>query len=279
VGKTVGKNVTANDVGLILLARLMKTNELHYGYWPEDLEVRLSNLVEAQARYTEHLLTQIPDGVGRILDVGCGTGHLMSLLTDRGHEVEGLTPSPMLAQMAQDRMAGKVKVHQTFYDDNLALNSRFDLIIFSESYQYIPLEATFTKSLELLNPGGHILICDFFRTEEKGFSPLGGGHRMSRFQEELARHPFELVSDEDITAQTAPTIDVADGLLREYIQPVWDAFGYYFRENYPKITWLFKKYFQKRLDKLEKKFFTGQMNGASFAKFKTYHCMLLKRTG
>ena len=273
----MSKNVTANDVGLILLARLMKTNELHYGYWPDGMEVRLGNLVEAQARYTEHLLGLIPEGVQRVLDVGCGTGHLMSLLLEKGYQVEGLTPSPMLSQMARDRVGKSAKVHQTFYDDNLKLDSRFDLIIFSESYQYIPLKATFTKSLELLNPGGHLLICDFFRTERKGFSPLGGGHRMTRFQEELAQQPFTLKIDEDITAQTAPNIDVADQLLREYIQPVWDAFGYYFRENYPRFSWLFRKLFNKRLIKLEKKFFTGQMTGDSFTKFKTYHTILLKR--
>ena len=273
----MSKNVTANDVGLILLARLMKTNELHYGYWPEGMEIRLGNLVEAQARYTEHLMAQIPEGVERILDVGCGTGHLMSLLLERGYRVEGLTPSPMLASMAREKVGDRAVVHQTFYDENLSLEPGFDLIIFSESYQYINLEVTFTKSLELLRPGGHLLICDFFRTEEQGFSPLGGGHRLTRFHEVLSAQPFEVLSDEDITAFTAPNIDVADNLLREYIQPVWEAFAYYFRANHPKFSWLFRKFLRKRLEKLENKFFTGQMTGAAFSKFKTYHCILLKR--
>ena len=274
----MSKNVTANDVGLILLARLMKTNELHYGYWPEGMEVRLGNLVEAQAKYTDHLLAQIPKGVKTILDVGCGTGHLMSLLLEKGYTVEGLTPSPMLAQMAREKVGDKATVHQTFYDANLKLSSKFDLIIFSESYQYIPLADGFAKSQELLNSGGHLLICDFFRTEEKGFSPLGGGHRRNRFEEELAKTPFTILSDENITAQTAPNIDVANDLLNEYFQPVWEAFGYFFGANYPKISWLFRKFFQKKLAKLEKKFFTGQMTGESFSRFKSYHCMVLKRT-
>ena len=41
----------------------LKTEHLHYGYWPEELPVTLENLPKAQELYAEYLRGSIPEGV------------------------------------------------------------------------------------------------------------------------------------------------------------------------------------------------------------------------
>ena len=64
-----------------------------------------------------------------ILDMGCGTGRLACALAARGHRVTGADPSPGMLQVARSR-PGHERV--TWVDStaaNLALGTRFDLVI------------------------------------------------------------------------------------------------------------------------------------------------------
>ena len=49
---------------------LLDSEELHYGYWSPGLEVKLQNLPLAQRAHTELILSHLPAGAGRVLDVG-----------------------------------------------------------------------------------------------------------------------------------------------------------------------------------------------------------------
>ena len=66
--------------GLVFMKYFLKTDHLHYGYWPDDLPVDITNLRHAQDRYGEILLSHIPGLTRSILDVGCGTGVLSKRL-------------------------------------------------------------------------------------------------------------------------------------------------------------------------------------------------------
>ena len=57
-------------MGLIIGKFCLKMEDLHYGYWTDDLPVEVQNLPKAQAQYTEVLIGNIPEGVRTILDVG-----------------------------------------------------------------------------------------------------------------------------------------------------------------------------------------------------------------
>ena len=108
----MSNKVDSREVGLIaglnLFSFFIGTRDLHYGLWQDDLEVCVQNLPEAQRRYSEFLIGHIPDGVKRILDVGCGAGGLASELLARGYEVEGVSPSPLLSDAAR-RQAGALQ--------------------------------------------------------------------------------------------------------------------------------------------------------------------------
>jgi SAM-dependent methyltransferase len=94
----------------------------------------------------------------------------------------------------------------------------FDLCLFSESFQYIPLAESLPKCARLLAPGGQVLIADCFRTEAfKGRSVSGpqpgGGHPEMAFRAAIAASAFEIAAEEDITEAVAPSIDLEQRLF------------------------------------------------------------------
>jgi SAM-dependent methyltransferase len=270
--------VSTRELGLVLGARLLKTRDLHYGLWSEGLEVAVRNLPEAQRRYSEFLLAHIPPGVETILDVGCGTGGLAALLVARGYRVECISPSPELTRMARERLGPDVPLHETTFEA-FRSERRYDLVLFSESFQYIPLAVVLPKAASLLGPGGHLLISDFFHTGAPGESALHGGHDLQRFYADLREQPLELLSDEDITAQTAPNLDLVDGILSDYALPFYEVFGYWLRANHPWLARLGGRLLRRKLERLEYKYFSHRRNAEAFRLHKSYRTLLLRKRG
>lgn len=269
--------VSSQELGLILGTRLMQTEDLHYGLWEEGLEVALANLPQAQQRYTDLVLSHLPRGARSVLDVGCGTGHVAEQMLARGYTVEGVSPSHVLADMVRERLGEGFQLYVSPFE-TLRTGQRYDVVLFCESFQYMDFRVSLPKCLEVLNPGGHVLISDFFSTGAPGWSPLRGGHNIRRFHEHLATLPFAVREEVDITEQTAPNLDLVDGLLRAYARPIWDALALYMRSNHPRLARLGGWWLRKRIDTLHRKYFSGARNGASFREHKTYRLLLLQRT-
>jgi len=201
------------DVGLSLARWLTGAEHLHYGLW-DGLAPIAANLGPAQEAYTAHLLSYLPAGRLRILDVGGGAGATAARLIALGHGVEIVVPSPLLAARCRAN-APEAVVHETRLE-TFAGAERFDAVLFSESWQYVPQEAGFAAAAARLAPGGTLLIADVFRSEHYDgvgrIRRVGGGHRLSAFRERLAAEPFAPVAEEDVTARVAPSIDVEQGL-------------------------------------------------------------------
>jgi len=203
-------------LGFVVGHHFLGMQDLHYGYWPEGLAPVPQNLARAQANYTDFLMSHIPSGVKSVLDVGCGAGNTARKLLDRGFTVDCVSPNGVLTDVAKQVLAGRGDIFETRFQD-LQTDRRYDLILFSESLLFIPLEEGFTKALSLLNPGGHVLITDIFRVPAEGKSPIGGGHELPRFRETIARFPLAPTLDLDMTDGIAPTFDLLDAAYREAI--------------------------------------------------------------
>src|SRR4030042_340912 len=92
----------------------------------------------------------------------------------------------------------KSHIFESAYEEIITEN-RYDLILFGESFQYINLEKALRTSWKLLNDGGYLLICDFFKMDAKGTSILRGGHKLARFYDLVYKYPFKPILDIDIT--------------------------------------------------------------------------------
>ena len=293
----------SKEMGLVLGQQLLGVDDLHYGLWDDDLTLSLSNLAEAQQRYTDLIISALPSAEGgktRVIDIGCGTGHILAQLINQGFLADGLVPAPKLAEQVRARLEKYSTISDANLDKSSARlfentfeefpmeehNNYYDAALFSESYQYIPMSASFPILAHIVKPGGLIVICDFFKTEhdgdgQPGDQSFGGGHRMDQFYAELGKHPFTLLRDEDITKRVSPNIKLVDETLTQKLIPAGQTLNRYLTDNYPKTYGLIKKifnlFFGKKLRKQKYKYFSGFRTQAVFERYKTYRLIVLKR--
>ena len=127
-----------------------------------------------------------------------------------------------------------------------------------------------------LSPGGHVLICDFFKTGAPGRSVIGGGHPIDKFRAALEASGLEVLEDKDITRETAPNLDIVNQMGRELFLPTFRLIGYAFDRNHPWLARLFRWKYQKKIRKINRKYLSGERSGESFARHKVYRLLLLR---
>ncbi len=269
------KRITSREYGLVfvqpLLNYIVGTRALHYGLWEEGVDVSFSNLNRALTAYSEFLLGHIPDGSKTVLDVGCGVGDLASRMKEMNLDVECLSPSVLLNEEAR-AFLGDVLVHDTRFED-FESDRQFDLLVFSESFQYVKLSEVFSKCCDLLNPHGHVLICDKFRMTERGQSPIGGGHGYSKYLNQMKKDGFEIVSDIDMTNQIAPTFDLIQDFCQKVLKPTAEKAEHIWRANHP----LLMKLFWGRVARKFAKQLHPERNARGFRDYNCYRLQVLQQ--
>ena len=236
------------DIGLAFAKHFYKTDYLHYGYWPEGLSVEPANVFEAQENYANLLLKHIPEGVSSVLDVGCGSGKFSEKLLEAGYTVDCVSPSPNLTKHVRERLGDRAEIFECRYED-VKTKKRYDLILCSESFQYLLLEKAMAQTQKFLNDEGYLLICDFFKQDVPGKSPVSGGHKIERFLKYMEDQPFRQITDIDITKETSPSLDIMRDLIQEVILPTWNTVAYYMTSNFPRFSRFLVLFFAKKLHK------------------------------
>jgi len=125
------------------------------------------------------------------------------------------------------------------------------------------------------------VICDFFKTAAHGDGgpgdkSFGGGHPHRDFLETMARFPFRLLKDEDITKRVSPNLKLLNDWLMNRARPAGQTLDRYFRSNYPLSARLATWFFRKRLRKLQYKYFSGHRSQETFERYKTYHLLVYR---
>lgn len=264
------------EIGLYFLKFLIKSEYLHYGLFTEGLDTDVQNLAEAQRRYAELIVSTIPKDVNTILDVGCGSGKMAETLLQKGFKVDCVSPGNMLTKIAGERLGDSVNLFNCKFQD-IVTDNKYDLVLFSESFQYIPISEAISGAEKVLRKGGYIVVCDFFKTDEQGKSPIGGGHKLKKWREFLAKSELKVLLENDITDQTAPTVDLINQLTMEVIYPSCKTLADIFGQRFPFITRIIKWKFRKRLHKLNHKHFEGRRNSTNFKKYKRYMLYLFQK--
>ena len=269
------------DVGLAFIRWLTGAENLHYGLWT-GLEVTAGNLRAAQDNYSAKLFGYLPEGRLRILDIGGGAGETAKKLLALGHQVDIVVPSAFLAGRCRET-AKRAPVHETTFE---AFQGKgpFDLCLFSESFQYIPLAESLPKCARLLAPGGKVLIADCFRTEAyqsrevHGPQP-GGGHHLTAFEAAVAGSPFVVEVEEDITDAVAPSIDLEQQLFHVLGQGVTRVSGE-IRGKRPTAHWALAKVIgvflsRKRRENLMERLTGTSRTSEAFRRFNRYRIIRL----
>lgn len=286
------EKMTSRELGLVLAQQLLGVQDLHFGLWDPDLPASMANFSRAQQRYTdlllEHVRQLLADSTGsRILDIGCGTGHMLEQLVACGYAADAVNPSPYLNRQVRARFSRQVAGTPALYESTFeamphaACQGRYDLLLCSESFQYIPMPAFFDKAPGLLRRGGYVLICDFFKTDAHGDGAAGdrsfsGGHLLGQFYELLHESPFRKVEDKDLTSRVSPNIELLDEWLTQRLAPAAGSIDRYLQGQYPLSSKLLKWLARRKLAKLEYKYLSGHRNAAMFRKYKSYRLLILQ---
>lgn len=222
------------------------------------------NLRAAQEAYTDKLFALLPQQPCRILDIGGGAGETARKLLALGHQVDIVVPSPDLAARCRAN-APAARVHDCRFEDFTGTGP-FDICLFSESFQYIPLDKSLSRCLELLAPGGAIVLADCFRSPTynpiDGGAVVGGGHAIGAFRDTLSQLPLTVAFEEDITLHTAPSVEIEQGLF--------NAFGYALdridrelREKRPRLRWALVRAIRLVLDTRKRRRLSQRLNEQS----------------
>ena len=273
--KKISPNEVGLEIGLVLSKFFFKTEHLHFGYWPDDLEITIDNLKKSQDYHSKKIIEAIPDNVNTILDVGSGSGGLAEKLINNNYKVDCVSPSNYLSDAIAGKLKDNVKIHRTTFE-KLKIEKSFDLVLFSESFQYVNIKKSLDKVPSLLNKNGRLLICDFFRQPGTGTKPLGGGHNWNVFQDNLKNYSFTNLIDIDITKETSRTYDLINKLIKDVAVPVRELSSNYLSSQYPRGMKFLKWYFDKKINRMNRIYFSGNMTGEMFNKLKTYRILLYK---
>ena len=272
------KSRTSKDLGLslgLIAGRyFLGMEELHFGCWPDDLPVDKANLPRAQAAYSDLLLEHVPDGAKSVLEVGCGSGRLAQRLVETGRRVDVISPSSYLTSVARERLGDSAGFHECRFED-FESDRRWDLVLFSESFQYLEPGVGLAKAARLLEDSGHVLICDYFKLPVEGRCPIGGGRPWDEFQRELGASALRLVDEVDITERVARGLAVLQDLDRNLMKPGYEAVVATLAARHPLLLRFLRWRYARKLRRFEDEILAGARGPETFRRHKTYRLMLL----
>lgn len=264
---------------LKLYLDLSKTNYLHFGYWNPQDELNLANFQAAQERYADHLVSMIPKEVKSILDVGCGVGGNAIKLSSLGYEVTGICPDPYQQQLFKERTRRKIHFELSTLED-FKTDQKYDLLLMSESVQYIDPDKALSKAKVLLKDGGYLLASDYFKKEEaKGVENLPS-FLVSDYYKAIKRAGFKIIKEVEITQNILPTLKYGSLVYDNYIRPVLDCIMTTLEVHLRPVYSLFQLFLKTRIKgKSLKQIIKNNivpLPAETFEKYLTYRVFLLQ---
>ena len=268
------------DIDLMLVHRVFHMDHLHLGRSEPGKPITWDGARDAQREFTRHLITRIPAGTKTILDVGCGIGSGTKMLQDAGFAPEGVNPDPYQKRVFEAALPGVPFHHRTF--ESFEPAKAYDLVLFSESAQYVKLPGFFPGCAKALGPGtgGAVLVADWFCKPGKTF--FGEPHDDAAFRAAATAAGFSLKFEEDITAHALPTVEFLSAFHRDWVVPAVDAAGEIARERMPVWAGLARVLLGGRINKVYHRMTDGwaaQFNPATFRESVNYRILLFTRGG
>lgn len=259
------------DLLYVFLRYFFETEYLHFGYWDEGVALKFANLKKAQRRYVDEVFKLIPDDVESILDVGCGSGAMAAELLEAGYRVDCVCPPSLLSAEAKKKLATKATVFEQRFEE-LETDTRYDLILFSESFQFVELYSGFNQCKRYGQK--YVLIADIFRRDMPQRGPIGGGHKYAEFKKVYA---LTKIDEIDITRFVAPGIDLEVDAMRNFLQPLLKVVDRIATQKNRFMYRIFRILNRRGIARARKRYLDNdRRSAAAFEKYKTYKIMLFK---
>jgi len=136
----------------------MAHRHVGFGKWAEGYDSGIQGRV-ARWFYQAVLTCEIPQGC-RVLDVGCGTGRLLSLLAERGAVGSGVEIAPEMVEVAR-RANPQMDIHQGSAEDLPFDDATFDMVVTCLAYHHLDSREQFlAEAARVLAPGGRLVIAE-----------------------------------------------------------------------------------------------------------------------
>jgi MPBQ/MSBQ methyltransferase len=208
----IPKHTRYQNAALELYLGVTESIYLHYGYWEKlptsNDDLTLANFRIAQANYIKHLAAFIPNEVKYILDVGCGIGGNSIYLMDKGFAIEGLAPDRLQQQKYLSNTKGESDFHLSRFED-FQSSSKYDLVLLSESSQYIDAKDIAEGAAKILVSNGYVLLSDMMLLDENYQTGIYSNCRLlPELNQAMTNAGFELVRSEDISDKVRPSLDL-----------------------------------------------------------------------
>lgn len=260
---------------LYVFNRYFFENEyMHFGYWEDGLEVKYGNLKSAQERYVEEIFKLLPADVETVLDVGCGSGEMASQLVARGLRVDCVCPPTVLSHYAKQKLRDKAEVFECKFED-LDTDKRYDLVYFSESFQFINMRRAFEQCRRYSRR--YVLVADVFKKDMPERGPIGGGHRYSEFLDLVREFGFEEIANVDVTEFIAPSFDLETRTMEEFLKPMLMVIRRMMAGMNPLLRRLLLFVNRKKLNRFKTRYMDNpDRNRHSFSRYKTYRYILFR---
>ena len=218
-----------------------------------------------------------------ILDIGCGVGTNVKKLLDKGYKVDGLVPYPWMAKYASNIISNyksqdRGRIYKCKIEDFpiKEIERKYQLVFFSESFQYVNMNLTFNILEKILKKHSTIIIFDFFKKDNiEELSPLGGGHSINLFYNVIKNFNYKIKEDIDITDNLSPNLKIINEIMVERLIPFSDTFDKFMLTRHKSIYRIIKWLLRKKINKIKFKYSNRDEN--NFKKFKTYRLIVLKK--
>ncbi|MFW5707403.1 MAG: class I SAM-dependent methyltransferase [Bacteroidota bacterium] len=266
-----------NNRALRFYYEVLGMERLHYGLWTQDDPRTLEGAKKAQKRYEDFLFNEIEQlavapAQTRVLDVGCGSGVMSQTLYENNYQVEGLSPDLYQKEVFEKRIP--VPFHLARFQ-NFEPGEKYDIVLMSESAQYIPVKKLFANAANCLKTKGHLMVCDYFVFNDASGLMAKSGHNLELFLKSASDQGFYLAKKQDITRETIPTLDAAKIFVNQYIIPSLDIVSEKLAYRHPFLYKTARWFFRKKIEKARQKMIL--LDSKEFAKNKCYMFLLFEK--